>query len=333
MNFFVRTVLFLFIPVVFSCGSHQDRFNVDVSKIKVEKFNIKRYERALFSVDRDHLKSGLEKLQPEFPMFLDGDLNDTLNLIRISNYLNDTVLTATSKDCEHIFSSLSGLEEELTNAFVHYRYYFPDRPQPAVYTYISGFDYENPVRLYENSLLIALDIYLGAEYHRYKNLGLPQYILHRFTKDNIAGDCMKEMARNESDSRRVGPDLLDLMVNEGKTLWYCKAMIPDIPDSTLLDFSKKQLIWVDENEGNVWAFIIENRMLYSQDMQNIKKLIGEAPFTSFFGDDSPPRLGHYIGWRIIESYMNKNPKITLAELMNSYDAQEVLNNSGYKPGL
>jgi len=333
MKFFTRVLMYFLILSAVSCGSDQSRFYVDVSKIKVEKVNIKRYERELFSIDRDHLKSGLENLQPEFPMFLDGDLNDTLNLIRISNYLNDTVLTATSRDCENIFSNLTGLEEELTNAFVHYRYYFPERLQPGAYTYISGFDYENPVRLNENSLLIALDMYLGAEYPRYKNLGLPQYILHRFTNENIASDCMKEMARNETDSRRIGPDLLDLMVNEGKTLWYCKAMITGISDSILLDFSKKQLIWADENEANVWAFIIENSMLYSQDIQKIKKLIGEAPFTSYFGDDSPPRLGHYIGWKIIESYMIKNPEITLAELMNSYDAQEILNNSGYKPRL
>lgn len=333
MNFFVRAVLVLFIPVVYSCGTHHDRFHVDVSKIKIEKVNIKRYERALFSIDLNNLKSELEKLQPDFPMFLDGDLNDTFNIFRISNYLSDTVLTATNRDCEKNFSDISGLEQELTNAFIYYRYYFPERAQPDIYTYISGFDYESPVRLYENYLLIALDMYMGTDYHRYKNLGLPLYILQRFGKENITSDCIKQMARNETDSRKVGPDLLDLMLNEGKVIWYCKAMMPELPDSVLLNLSYAQLKWVDDNEAKVWAFIIENNMLYSQDMQNLKKLMGEAPFTSYFGDDSPPRLGHYIGWRIIESYMNKNPEITLAELMKSYDAQEVLNNSGYKPKL
>jgi hypothetical protein len=31
--------------------------------------------------------------------------------------------------------------------------------------------------------------------------------------------------------------------------------------------------------------------------------------------------------------MENNPEVTLSEIMNNYDAQQILNNSGYKPGI
>ncbi|MBM3435144.1 MAG: hypothetical protein FJY07_02875 [Bacteroidetes bacterium] len=314
-----------------SCRSGNDRFITDIKLPVIEQVKILRYEQALFSINRSHLKEELLRIQPNFRMFLDGDLNDTLNLSRIANFLDDTLLQHTFSDCRKAFDDITWLETELTQAFAHYHYYYPDRALPDVYTYISGFDYENPVMLLENHLLIAVDMYLGDTYLRYKNLGLPGYIIHRFNPEYVVSDCVKELATTENDPRQSGTYLLDLMLAEGKQMWFCKAMIPEIHDSILLDYSAENLQWLEKHEPEVWAFMIENKMLYSQDLQNIKKLIGEAPFTSYFGNDSPPRLGRYIGWKIIESYMNRNPEVSLQELLRSFNAQEILNQSGYKP--
>jgi len=50
-----------------------------------------------------------------------------------------------------------------------------------------------------------------------------------------------------------------------------------------------------------------------------------------FSKDSPPRLGEWIGLQIIRSYMQKNPEVTLAMMMQETDAQNILTLSGYKP--
>lgn len=324
---------FLLLVLLFSasCRSGNDRFDVRIEPTAMVQVRIKRYERALFTLDRNNLKAELLRIQSDFPMFLDGDLNDTLNLNRIANFIDDTVLQQTYADSRKAFDDIAWLETALTQAFAHYHYYYPDRMIPDVYTYVSGFDYENPVILFEGHLLIAIDIYLGSTYTRYRTLGLPEYILHRFSPEYVVIDCMKELATFETDPRQTGNKLLDLMLINGKQTWFCKAMVPDIHDSILLDYPAEDLEWVDNNEPEVWAFIIENRMLFSQDLQPMKKLMEEAPFTSYFGTESPPRLGRYIGWKITESYMNRNQAVNLPELMNTYDSQEILNQSGYKP--
>jgi uncharacterized protein YjaZ len=93
------------------------------------------------------------------------------------------------------------------------------------------------------------------------------------------------------------------------------------------------MAWVKQNEGLIWAFMIENEALYSSEPDFKKKFILESPFTSYFGQDSPPRLGAYIGYRIVDSYMQKNRDITPESLMLEMNTTGILKESRYKPEL
>ena len=50
-----------------------------------------------------------------------------------------------------------------------------------------------------------------------------------------------------------------------------------------------------------------------------------------YGKESPGRLGLWVGWRIVDSYMTNNKDVTLIELMGEGDAQKILEESFYKP--
>jgi hypothetical protein len=262
----------------------------------------------LFSLDKSNLKEELLRIQPDFRIFLDGDLDDTLNLKQLANYINDTLLQDVNNNCQAIYPNADDLEAEFTHAFKYRKYHYPSLQVPSLFTYVSGFDYEYPIQYFDNSLLIALDMYLGKDYYRYKNLGLPAYLLQKFDKQYIVRDCMRELAKQKIDYKKIGTGLLDMIINEGKIIWYSA-------------------------EGMVWAFLLENEMLYAKDNQLIQKFIYPSPFTSYFGVESPPRLGWFIGWKIVSSFMENNRDVELSELMNEYDAQKILQQSGYKPGI
>jgi hypothetical protein len=327
----VLHILPLILLSFLSCNLGDDRHPVNISKIKMDDLKINRYEQALFDIDKTNLKDELKRLQLSFPMFLEGDLNDSANLKRIYEYITDTMLIAVYNDCMNEYPGLSELEDGLTRAFRHIKYYYPEKNLPDVNTYVSGFDYEYPVQYLDDHLLIALDMYLGADYPRYRKLGLANYILRRFSKDYVVRDCMFALTQDQYDRRQAGPALLDMMLIEGKKLWFAKAMVPDMPETILLDYTDKQLEWAKRGEATVWAFLIENEMLYSSEMQPIQKFIGDGPFTSYFGAESPPKLGAFIGWKIISFYMNRYSDITPEMLMKNYNAQEILNRSEYKP--
>jgi len=47
--------------------------------------------------------------------------------------------------------------------------------------------------------------------------------------------------------------------------------------------------------------------------------------------ESPGRISYWMGWNIVEAYMNKNKNTTIEQLMENTNPQEVLRQSGYKP--
>ncbi len=326
-----KTVVLLFLTGLISCQTGSERLDVNVDNVQIAPVKIRRYGKALFAVDKNNLKAGLKNLQKEFGVFLNGDLNDTLNLIRIGDFISDPVLIESAAKCNKVFPNLDFLETELTDAFKHLKYYFPQYQLPEVYTYVSGFDYEYPVQYFDNNLIIALDMYLGADYKEYLKLGLPAYRIRNFDKTYISRDCMDALAGSMIDPSQIGRTLLDNMINKGKSLYFIKAMIPDCDNTILLDYSKEQISWAEKNEANIWAFLIENELLYSVDPEIMNKFIVDAPFTSYFGNESAPRNGWWIGYKIVKSFMDNNPGISLAQLIQIYDSQALLNKSGYKP--
>jgi uncharacterized protein YjaZ len=85
-----------------------------------------------------------------------------------------------------------------------------------------------------------------------------------------------------------------------------------------------------ENQSNVWSLLIENSFLFETKKQIINKFMDDAPFTTSFNKKSPPRIGEYFGFRIVEAYMMKND-ISIQELFSEKDSQKILQLSKYKP--
>jgi hypothetical protein len=142
---------------------------------------------------------------------------------------------------------------------------------------------------------------------------------------------MKYMYDANLASRTVQKTLLDRMVGAGKLLYYLDRVMPTTADSIKMCYTNNQLNWAIENESNVWAFIIQNDLLYSTDYKSQSKLMLDAPFTTGFSRQSPSRLGAWLGLQIVSDYMQNNPKTSLQDLFLMSDSQELLHKSGYKP--
>ena len=100
----------------------------------------------------------------------------------------------------------------------------------------------------------------------------------------------------------------------------------------IFGFTTDQMKFCRNNEDQMWQYLIENDLLFSTDQFIISKLTGEAPFTSYFTNESPGRAGVWIGFRIVEAYMMKNPQDNgLKDLMNETDVQLMLEKAKYNP--
>lgn len=329
----IGIVLFLVIAFLStsSCNRHKDRLKIDISEIRIPQATIHRYDQDLFKIPLNDLERGLKSIQSRYPFFLGTNLDDTVKLSAMRDYLMNPRNIDFYKAVQEKFRDLISVENELTDGFCHIKYYFPGIEFPHVYSYISGGDYENPVQLADSVLIIGLDNYLGSDFKPYLSDGVALYKTQRMTPDHIAPDCVRIFVDKLTPPNMSANTFLDQIVDAGKRLYLLDAFIPDVAGNLKINYTPEQFSWILKNESHVWSAIIENRMLYTTDGQTLRLFLADGPFTVAFGKDSPPRLGEWIGWQIVKSYMNNNPEITLQKLLQKNDSQEILSLSGYKP--
>lgn len=304
---------------------------MDLSKVVVPPVTIGRYDLDLFKIPLNELQSGLMTIQNRYMFFLGADLNDPAKLEEMRSYLTNPRTIEFHESCSAKYPTLTRIESELTDAFRHYKYYFPQARIPSVYSYISGGDYENPVRIADSVMIIGLDNYLGVDFKPYKSDGLSLYKVERMTPEFVVPDCIMTLATTLCPINPAVNMLLDQMVDAGKRLYITDAFLPETEECYKIGYSPEKAKWITDNEGHIWAAIIENNLLYSSNGQAIRTFFADGPNTPAFGNDSPPRLGEWIGWKIVKAFMNKNPEITIQRLIQEKDAQKILTLSGYKP--
>ncbi len=321
--------------IILSCGN--DPFDVDVANIKVD-LKVMRLDQDLFNIKTDISAKDVEKLQNKYGVFfsdftesiinIGSDKTPTINY-QLNAFKNDSYIKEIKTDVDKLYSDFSPYKMELENAFKHYKYYFPKKPVPEVITYISGFNYA--IVTDEKYLGIGLDMFLGNNYDAYSQLGLPKYKTSYMNKESLVAGAMLGWVSTEFELSEKNADLLTEMVHQGKIIYLMNALMPEAPNTVKISYSETQLEWCDNNEEQVWFYFIDNNLLYTKDPTEIIKYMGEAPFIQGFPDGSPGRIGHWLGWQIVKAYMEKNPTTSIEELMKKNNAQELLNNSKYKP--
>ncbi|HDR88670.1 MAG TPA: hypothetical protein ENN63_03440 [Bacteroidetes bacterium] len=331
-----KIVAMILIVFVLAAACKRNRLKVDISGIELE-LKIDRFERVLFSIPPDSLEEELPGLSKRYGRFLDR-FSTVINIglpgdPGYSEYLRffvtDSMVREVYRTVENTFPDLSWHEEALENAFRHYLYYFPDRDVPEVYSYISGFNHS--LIIDRGILGIGLDKYLGRDAEYYPMLGLPLYMRDRMEPQRIPFDGMYYWASTEFPFRDSVNNVLCNMVYQGQLLYFTEAMFPTEHDSLIIGYSPEQVEWVKENEGAMYTYLVENRLLFDQSSLTISKLVNDAPFTQYFSTESPGRTGAWLGWQIVRSYMKNHSGISLSELMADTDYQQIFTRSGYYP--
>ncbi len=320
------------------CACKRGRLDVDISSIEVETPVI-RFDRLLFSVPEENFRPGILSLKDEHPEFFSlftyqmiriGGVEDEMFFSELSRFLKDTLIRDVKKEVDKEFSDISGIEKQVNHAFRHYAYYFPDKKVPRIYTCISGFN--QSIVIAEGLIGVSLDKYLGPDCPYYDGLAIPEYQQKKMYRERIPVDMMVGWAASEFVKNRKEKNLLSHMIHQGKLLYFLDAMFPRMHDSLKTGYTAQQLEWCEKNEAPMWMSLVENKRLYSTERMDIKRLMDESPYTKGFPVESPGRAGAWIGWQIVKKYMEKNPGVSLPQLLRTEDAQKILNDSKYYPG-
>ena len=339
----LKKQIYLFFLICVLLVSCKRKDKVDVSGIDLN-VKIERFDHDFDGFRNSVYPQKAQQLQQHYGVFY----NDFIERILNAGSTQDTAYFANLRrvfkaksyfDLKHevdsVYPNLDQQEAELTDAFKHIKYFYPQKKLPHVYAYFSGFQAQSSIG--NNYFAIGLDLFLGANSKFYPALieTFPHYISRRFTPDNMIPRVIESIAREDMFEEKAEDDntLLSRMIYNGKIMYFMDQVLPDVVDSTKIGYTEQQVKWCKDNEANVWGYFLEDNLIYESDYQKIQKYLTEAPFTPGIGDhnNSAPKLAVWTGWQIVKQYMDKNPKVSLQQLMAEPDEQKILEQSKYRP--
>ncbi len=325
-----------------SCGNDTEK-KPDVSEVKIQMVT-QRLDKDLEAIDTTNIAGGLQALHSKYPEFLNFYL-DTLMGLGIEGKFIDSNPGITKgmhafltyKDYRDLFDTVNkhypdtkALDEQLASGFKYARHYFPEFKEPKV-VYIVSLLNKWGAFTYENYLGIGLDMFLGSSYPFYRSVGIPDYMGPKLERNYIPVAAFRTIYESSYPFEANNRNLLNMMIQKGKELYYVSKVLPDAPEAQLLAYTQKQQEWCVQNEGVIFNFFIARNILYSTNWQEVLRYVNDAPESTGL-PGSPGDVGSWIGLQIVKAYMKEHAEMSLKQLLEQpIDAQKFLQESKYKP--
>jgi hypothetical protein len=335
----INFIVFFGISLVFFSACKHEPLDIDVSDISLFDFTINRLEQDLFLIDTSAIERETKALQKKYGTFYstfissiinNGNVRDSSYAYRLKQFIYDRDMRETFETINQIYPSTDSLKTDIISLFRHYRYYFPEKKLPAVVTMISG--YNSPVIHIDSTLAIGLEMYMGSNNKFYQMAAFPRYKTLFMNKNNIIPDAAREWMISEFPYNMNKSDFLSEIVYVGKIMYLTDALLPSVNDTLKIHYTEKQMDYCVQNEFNIWSYFAAQKLLYTTDQAEIMKFTADGPFTSALSKESAPRIGYWIGWQIVRQYMKMNPEISIEQMIQEQDAQQILIKAKYKPG-
>lgn len=316
-----RYIYIILIGVLFFSCDKKSKIESAVEEIPVS-MKLHRFEQAFFDAKPENLAD----VKAEYPDFFPEGTPDAVWIDKMQH----PQWRELYQEVEKKYKNFGTQQSEIEDLFKHIKYYFPTIKTPTIYTVISEMD-NNSKAIYANDkLVIALELYLGKDHKFYGEF--PAYLRQNFEQRQMLPDIVSSFAFGVLPNPK-DKDLLSMMISSGKELYLKDILLPEYSDAERIGYSEDQIKWSKENESYIWEYFINDKLLYSSDSKLANRFINVAPFSKFYleiDNESPGRIGQWLGWQIVRSFMENNPKVTIQDLikMNEKDIFEL---SKYKP--
>lgn len=344
--------MFLLITLFFSsCGNSDQKSKVlDTSNIQLT-LETHRFDKELFGIDTNNIEKGLQQLALKYPDFLNFYL-DTIQGFGLRGNYSDTSAAIreglkvflTYKDfkeledsiCSH-FPDTKDLDDALNKQFRLMKYYFPSYHIPKIMYVTLGLKKLPAFTIDNNIAGICLDMFLEEKYPYYASVGIPAYMAPHLRRSYIPVALFKAIYTNEHPFKMEENTLLDLIIQRGKEQYFLHKILTDVADSVIFGISGDQVNWCYENEGMIYNFFIQQNLLYSKDAGTVMSYVNDGPFSPGLPvtgkiKQTPGNIGSWLGYRIVSTYMDRHPNMTLsALLMQKNDPAKFLEEAKYRP--
>jgi len=313
----------LILALILSCSS--DKLNVSVDNVKIDTKFI-RLDSIIANSDSSQIIDFHHKFEKEIQDIYNyqigyclriGKISDTAFVNSINQFNSDKGIIGIHKSIEERFSDLSQHKLEIIKGLKHLKVHFPENKTPNTIVFMNSLFNSNAFST-ENEIGIGLERYLGYENEMVKQL--PSEPFYDWIKKAMDVTYLERDAICSWIITHYVPEvegtLAEHIIYWGKILYLTEAAFPDKEKNIILRYSPQQYQWAQENENSFWNYLVEEKILFKNNGLEKANLLNEGPFTIGLPEESPDRLGQYLGWKIVHDYMSKKD-ISLEELIKT----------------
>jgi hypothetical protein len=249
-----------------------------------------------------------------------GLSNDSTTLPALIDFINDGYIQKLHAEIKKEFGDLNKEIDQFKGGFSYLKYHLPEAALPKYIIFCNSL-FTNSVVSSENTVGVGLERYLGAESPSIAEL--PEdpyypYIKVRMDRRFMVRDMMMSwLGSNVLPEIQDQKELADVMIQWGKHFYVLEACFPKMEKALILRYFPEEYDWAISNEKEFWNFLVAQNSLFKRDYKMALNIFSDGPFTSGLPieEKAPPRLGQFLGWRVVKKFMDDNPKISIKELI------------------
>jgi len=324
-----QKISILFLLTILSSACKPDRLNISVTPLDFE-VTISRLDMDLANVkNMTDLKAVHERYAQKHEDFYNfylgvclriGLIEDTFTLDALNDFIQDAFIQRLHQEMQKEFPDVHRETNDLKSALSYLNHYFPEAMLPKHVIFYNSL-FTNSVVSSENTIGVGLERYLGEGSPSIQEL--PEepfypYIKKRMERQFLVRDMvMSWIGSNVLPDIQDEKELADVMIQWGKHFYVFEVCLPNLQKSTVLRYFPDEYDWAIKNEKEFWNHLVAQNSLFKRDFKMALNIFSDGPFTSGLPteEQAPPRLGQFLGWRIVKNYMNKNKEVSLAKLL------------------
>lgn len=245
-----------------------------------------------------------------------GKLTDIGTDARIKEFVSEPFINRVEKRIAEKFPNLNEIRSKLNNGFLHLNHHFPKGKIPKNIVFMNSLFASN-VFATENEIAIGLERYLGAKTDVIQEL--PEQEFFQWIKDGMRKEFLERDVLTAWILTHYIPEskqnTADAIIRWGKIIYLTEAAFPQEEKNIIIRYSKKDYDWAVKNEYSFWKYLVDEKLLFSENERDQANFLNDSPFTVGLPEKGPDRLGQFLGWRMIQSYMEQFPETTLEELI------------------
>ncbi len=298
-----------------------------------------RFDSAFFGMDTLHISKEVANLKTKYPSFAE----DFFTKILMVNPAKDSIaIKAFYRAYFPIYKDAlktNAMQLEQVNmqeAYKRLHFYFPKYPLThKVMTFVGPLEsYGNIVT--KDALALGLQMYLGANSNWYYSDRIqtiyPTYLSRRFAPEYITVNSIQNLVNDIAPENTTAAPLITQIIEAGKRQFIINACMPNAPDSIRFGYTQFQLVNLQKEESQIWTYFLHNKLTYSTNPADARAIMNEGVYSDVFGENIPANLGKYLGYKIVEAWMQRkeNSGKTMEQLLNE-PAEKLFESARYTP--